>query len=179
MNASKVRKFSMVGCLVLLTSLFLGTVVYAASIRHGPINHSTASYYRIGDERVKFKAFIVSTTKQSELHKLAANTKNQKDTHIWDDKWYYWTLPDDRNKYLLLTWYNPDAGEYAWLVIRNTPSKWYYKTNGNSNWRTISNEQQIKQTWWSNGHRIDIDVLNPGNGDGGWTPNDIWYSFGY
>jgi hypothetical protein len=40
------------------------------------------------------------------------------------------------------------------------------------------NGAQVKQTWWSNGERIDTDVRNPEN-TGDWTPNDIWYSFSY
>jgi hypothetical protein len=98
-------------------------------------------------------------------------------TDLWDDNWYYWTLPDNRNKYLLLVWKNLNSGEYGYTFIQNTPETWWYKTN-NSGFRSIPNGEQRKLTWSTNGTKIDIDIKNPENSNG-WTANDIWYSFGY
>ncbi len=143
---------------------------------HGAIRQGGC--YNIGDEQIKFVASIVDTNNDNSLKRIASSVPTRcDDTHVWDDKWYYWTLPDNRNKYLLLTWKNITTGEYGYAFIHNTPQNWWYKTN-ESGYATIANNQQKKLTWSSNGHRIDIDIKNPENRNG-WTANDIWYSFGY
>jgi hypothetical protein len=164
-------------CVALLIVLMSSTLVFADSISEGP-NEIDAESYWIGDEHVKFKAQAVFTTVPAELDSIASNTQYESGTHVWDDEWYYITLPDNRDKFWLISWYNLDAHEYGWLLIDNDPDAWWYMTNS-SDWRKVGgNGQQLTRTWWSNGYRIDIDVRNPEN-VGDWTPNDIWYSFGY
>ncbi|MGI0485087.1 hypothetical protein ACN4EK_06595 [Pantanalinema rosaneae CENA516] len=147
-----------------------------AEYEHGPINRGGC--FNIGDEKIKFVAQVVSTNVDSDLRRISSSISSAcNGTHVWDDKWYHWTLPDNRPKYLLLTWKNSTTGEYGYAFIQNTPKHWWYKTN-DAGFKTIANDEQKKLTWWSNGHRIDIDLKNPKNTNR-WTANDIWYSFGY
>lgn len=135
--------------------------------------------YKIGDERVKFVARVVTTTSDLDLNDILSSLPKRCDsTHVWDDQWYYYTLPDNRPKYLLLMWKNINNGEGGWVFVQNTPTRWWYKKNGSSGYQTIRNGESSKVTWWSNGSKIDIDLNNPKN-SGGWTANDIWYSFGF
>jgi hypothetical protein len=160
---------------ILAISIIMQTPVMA-EYEHGSIKQGGC--YNVGDEKVKFVSQIVYTNFDSELKQIASSVSAICDgTDVWDDKWYFWTLPDNRAKYLLLTWKNLNSGEYGYAFIQNTPQTWWYKTNS-SGFQSIPNGVQRKQTWSTNGTKIDIDLKNPKNSNG-WTANDIWYSFGY
>ncbi|MFM6079636.1 MAG: hypothetical protein ACKPCI_14200, partial [Dolichospermum sp.] len=147
-----------------------------AEYEHGPIRQGGC--YNVGDEQVKFVSIIVDTNNDDSLRNIANSVSSACDvTDTWDDKWYYWTLPDNRNKYLLLIWKNLSSSEYGYAFIQNTPEAWWYKTNSGG-FQSIPNGEQRKLNWSTNGHRIDIDLKNPKNSNG-WTANDVWYSFGY
>jgi hypothetical protein len=147
-----------------------------AEYNHGSVRRDGC--YMIGDERVKFVSQVVNTNSDGDLKTIASSVSSLCDkTDVWDDKWYYWTLPDNRNKYLLLSWKNLNSGEYGYVFIQNTPETWWYKTNSKG-FKEIPNGEQRKETWSTNGTKIDIDLKNPKN-SGDWTPDDIWYSFGY
>ncbi len=170
---------------VLTSSLFLASLSIAitlfptlpvqAEYEPGPI--TTNGCYNIGDEKIKFAAQLVYTNNDDQLRQLASSVAGCNGTHIWDDKWYYWVLPDNQPKFLLLSWKNLSTGNFGYALIHNTPSTWWYKTNS-SGYQSIANGAQKKLTWWVNGYRVDIDIKNPLNRSG-WTPNHIWYSFGY
>ncbi|MFN3428770.1 MAG: hypothetical protein ACK46X_02325 [Candidatus Sericytochromatia bacterium] len=103
-------------------------------------------------------------------------------TRLWDDKWYYYTLPDDGTKHLMLLWKNLNTGKYGYAGIMNFPTWWGAFTNSNGGPEAIpihlENGKQRKLSWTTNGYQINIDILNPEN-TGPWTGNDIWVSFGY
>ena len=171
-NISKALVTASLASISLIT---FATPEIASAISPGFVNESGC--YKIGDERVKFVARVVTTNTDSQLKSILSSLPRSCDsTHVWDDKWYSYTLPDDRPKYLLLMWKNITTGEGGYAFIQNTPKHWWYKTN-NDGFKTLSNNDSAKLSWWSNGRRIDIDIKNPKN-LGGWTPNDIWYSFG-
>jgi hypothetical protein len=160
--------------LSIATGLLKPSPVYA-EYESGPI--TTNGCYPIGDERIKFVAQLVYTNNDNQLHRIASNISGCNGTHIWDDKWYYWVLPDNQPKFLLVSWKNLTKGNFGYTLIHNTPTTWWYKTN-DSGYKSIANGQQKKLTWWVNGHRVDIDIKNPYNRNG-WNANHIWYSFGY
>ena len=139
---------------------------------------TTSRCYTMSTERVVFKRFFISSDSRSDWDAQARSVADTCDgTRVWDDKWYYYTLPDNETKNLMLLWRNIDRHEYGYVVIKNTPTLWLVYTNSGGPW-TPGNGQQIKRTWTTDGKRIDIDVLNPKN-ESGWTANDIWVSFGY
>ncbi|HEY9854150.1 MAG TPA: hypothetical protein V6D05_00345 [Stenomitos sp.] len=139
---------------------------------------TTSRCYTLSTERVVFKVFFINSDNRSDWDAKASSVGDTCDgTRRWDDQWYYYTLPDNQTRNLMLLWRNIDRREYGYVVIKNTPSLWLVYSNSGGPW-TPSNGQQIKRTWTSDGKRIDIDVLNPKN-EGGWTANDIWVSFGY
>ncbi len=153
------------------------TPSYAESIASGP-PPTISGCYNVGDEQVKFIYQKVDTLDPNVLNRLANSIPNVcNGSYAWDDKWYWESLPDNRNKYIFLMWKNIKNGEYGWLVIQNTPSTWNWYTNDGRR-GIVPNGEQAKRTWWTNGYRIDIDVRNPPN-QGPWTANDIWYGFGY
>jgi hypothetical protein len=167
------KAFSLLSILAVSLMIQLPAI---AEYEHGPINQGGC--YNVGDERVKFVARVVDTNADDQLKGIANSVPLTCDaTHSWDDNWYYWTLPDNRAKYLLLIWKNLVSGEYGYAFIQNTPENWWYKTNSRD-FATIPNGQQKKISWSTNGHQIEIDLKNPINRNS-WTPNDIWYSFGY
>lgn len=178
------RKFTAIKSLLLLAGLVLGATPLTLALQapamaeyeHGPMNKGGC--YNVGNERVKFVAQEVYTNVDGDLKRIAQSVSSACNAaHVWDDKWYYWRLPDNRAKYLLLVWKNLNSGEYGYAFIQNTPQDWWYKTNSRG-FATVPNGQQKKITWSTNGYRIDIDLKNPENRNG-WTANDIWYSFGY
>lgn len=156
--------------------VFLAQHPAIAEYEEGPIRANGC--YKIGDERVKFASQIVETADNDSLQRIASSISRDCDvTDAWDDKWYSWVLPDNRPKYLLLTWKNISNGEYGYALIRNTPNYWYVKTNSRG-YQAIHNDSMEKYSWVSNGYTIHIDIKNPKNVNG-WTSNHIWYSFGY
>jgi len=147
-----------------------------AEYEHGPVRQNGC--YNIGDERVKFVSQVVDTNDDVSLKRIASSISRNCDiTDRWDDKWYYWTLPGNRAKYLLLTWKNLNSGEYGYAFIHNTPDTWWFKSD-KAGYQFIHNGSKKKITWTSNGYTIQIDIKNPKH-ENGWTGNDIWYSFGY
>jgi hypothetical protein len=111
--------------------------------------------------------------------------RDRKPTHIWDDKWYYMTLPAGWNrgstqKHLLMTATSLTKGgevdSMAYAMIINTPSDWIVVSKTKTYF--VRSDKQVKLTSSFNGHRVDLDIKNPPNRNG-WTSNDIWYSFGY
>jgi hypothetical protein len=145
-----------------------------ATIDMGPA--TTNGCYQIGDERIKFTATPVTTNVDSELRTLVNSISTQCDvTHIANTERYYWRLPDNSPKFLLLSWKNLTTREYGYFFIQNTPTTWWYKTNS-ADWRTIPNGESKGTGWSVNGFFIDIITTNPPNKNG-WTPNDIIYYF--
>lgn len=139
---------------------------------------TTSRCYTLSTERVIFKVLWVESDNRSDWDTAANGVANTcEGTRVWDDKWYWYFVPADQTKNLMLLWKNIDAAEYGYVVIKNTPSLWLVYTNTAGPF-IVKNDEQLKRTWTSNGRRIDIDVKNPNN-EGGWTSNDIWVSFGY
>jgi hypothetical protein len=145
-----------------------------------PAEHETG-YYSVGDERVKFFFATVEPhdwQSKGELAELVKPLLNRKaKTHVWDDEWYWTSLPSNRNKVVLLVWWNYDAHELGWVAIKNTLEQWYVRSN-DSPWTTVRGGRTQTYSWHTNGRKIDIDLKNPLNRHG-WTEDDIWYSFGY
>jgi hypothetical protein len=142
--------------------------------------------YPLGiDEHVRFIAKVFTTgftgvNDRQKIDKVAQSLMSQTQGQVsanWDDAWYKVTLPDNRVKNLLLIWNNVDSREYGWVAIRNTPKQWQLLTSSGK-WFTPGNGDQVKRTYFSNGVRIDLDILNPAN-TGRITPNDIFVSFGF
>lgn len=175
MSQIKIRVIPLI-VIAVLAMMFTNGVAFADTVSHGPHNHPTAVRYRIGSERIKFKAQVVYSTENATLNALTQDTKYWNGTHVWDDAWYYWSLPDNRARYLLLTWYNTTADEYGWLVLDKDSDGWWYKTNSNG-WQKLYENEFYTATWHTNGYRVDIDIRNPRN-TGDWNQYDIWYSFG-
>jgi hypothetical protein len=99
-----------------------------AEYEHGPVRQGGC--YNVGDEQVKFVSRIVDNNSDDNLKSIASSVSSICDgTDVWDDKWYYWTLPDNRSKYLLIIWKNLASREYGYAFIQNTPQTWWYKTN--------------------------------------------------
>jgi hypothetical protein len=179
------------------------------SVSRGPKYAGNAqSVYPIGDEKVHFAVEVVNDLPHKaaggKFHirvpfddeilprawKAAENQyyKKKRATHIWDDKWYYTTLPaidrDDKKnrsaqKHWLITamtFKSNGKRSIAYGVIVNTPNWWYVQSNNKAD--VVKNGQQVKYRFTLNGHRMDLDFKNPKN-TSGWTSNDIWYSFGY
>lgn len=172
----KTRLTPLIIALVLLATFASTSTVFADSISPGPSDHPTAETYRIGNERIKLKAQVVYTTDNEELNAIVEDTFWQSGTHIWDDQWYYWSLPDTQSKFLLLSWYNTSADTYGWLVLDKDWNGWWFKTNSNG-WKMLYEGNTYTATWYPNGYRLDIDIRNPNN-SGDWNQYDIWYSFG-
>lgn len=139
---------------------------------------TTSRCYTLSTERVIFKVLWVESDNRSDWKAAASGIAKTCDgTSVWDDKWYWYYVPPNETKNLMLVWKNIDAAEHGYVVIKNTPSLWLVYTNTAGPY-VIKNNEQIKRTWTSNGRRIDIDIKNPNN-EGSWTANDIWVSFGY
>ncbi|MNS20437.1 hypothetical protein D3C72_521730 [compost metagenome] len=152
-----------------------------ATVREGIPN--TNGCYEVGDERVKFMVITMRTKSKAAWDETARSVSRDCDkSRVWDDRWYYYSLPDDGSKHLMLLWKNLDTGKYGYAGIMNFPTWWGAFTNSTGSPELIPyyipNGQQKKLTWTTNGKQIDIDIRNPEN-TGPWTANDIWVSFGY
>lgn len=152
-----------------------------ATVREGI--PTTSGCYEVGDERVKFMVITMRSKDKAVWDQTAKDVSRTCDrTRVWDDKWYYYSLPDDGSKHLMLLWKNLDTGRYGYAGIMNFPTWWGAFTNSNGSPALIPihipNGKQHKLTWTTNGKQIDIDIRNPEN-TGPWTGNDIWVSFGY
>ena len=162
-----------------------------ATISLGPaLDKNGNKFYRIGPnggQRFHFYANKVSGTFTSsditsKAKSIAATEKsNNKVTHVWDDRWYYRTLPTSGDTYLLCFWVDWDVSpnRIEWAAVKNSPSTWTVKT---SDGRTVKpgNGDQVKVRFNVTGSNqtLDIDIFNPDN-TGDWTSNDIWYGFGF
>ncbi len=172
----KSRMIPFLLALVLFATFASTGTAFADTISVGPVNHPTAEAYRIGGERVKLKAQVVYTTDYDQLNAIVEDTYWQSGTHVWDNQWYYWSLPDTRSKFLLLSWYNTTADTYGWLVLDKDSDGWWFKTNSKG-WQKLNEGSTYTATWYPNGYHLDIDIRNPYN-SGDWNQYDIWYSFG-
>lgn len=139
---------------------------------------TTSRCYTLSTERVVFKVLWVESDNRSDWKAKAETVTNACDgTRVWDDKWYWYFVPPDKTRNLMLVFRNIDTNEYGYVVVKNTPTVWLvYDNRGGPT--VLANDRQFKKTWTLNGRRIDIDVKNPNN-TGGWTANDIWVSFGF
>lgn len=144
-------------------------------------------YYSIGGDRISLGVMKLTVDDWRDKDNIDYQvSRAPKMNFLWDDKWYYETLPDSKNELLVLFWKNHDANKHGWLAIKNTPDTWYYTTDlRNHSWKGIKNDEKINMYWEGFGTRntgdaggsLSIDVKNPENKDG-WTPNDIWVGFG-
>jgi hypothetical protein len=150
------------------------------SVSRGPVNER--GQFRVGDESFRLAAEVVENIdfERDQLSEAAsqlgrrAEANNQ--THVWDDQWYYTTLPE--RKFWLMVGYHTrsNGGKFRHFVaIRNTPSRWVVM-NHDGKCYYPKNQEQVKLTWWPNGERVDFDIYNPEGSS--WTANDIWYGFG-
>lgn len=152
-------------------------------VSRGPRNRP--GNFRLGDEKIRFAAGIVENIdfKRDQLSEaalqLVRRAEARNETHVWDDQWLFTTLPDNRSKYWVMVGHHvrsDGAKKYKWVAIKATPSRWIVMDNDGSCYYP-KNKEQTKLTWWPNGQKVDFDVYNPEGGN--WTPNDIWYGFGY
>jgi hypothetical protein len=147
-----------------------------ASIPKGIPN--TSRCYTLTTERVVFKVLWVESDERSVWTQKALGIPNTcTGTKVWDDKWYWYYVPPDRTRNLMLAWKNIDAGKAGFVLIKNTPTLWLIYTSSGGPF-VVPNGERFKVPWTVNGRLIEIDVRNPKN-EGGWTANDIWVSFGY
>lgn len=154
----------------------LSRQVLQATVRNGI--PTTSRCYTLTTERVVFKLLWVDSDNRSDWKAKAETVEDTCDgTRVWDDKWYWYRVPPDQTRNLMLVWRNIDTQEYGYVLIKNTPSVWLIYDNRRGP-VVLANDQQFKKSWTVNGRRIDIDVKNPNN-TGGWTSNDIWVSFGF
>jgi hypothetical protein len=102
---------------------------------------------------------------------------DKKETHDWDNKWYYMSLPKNSDV-LLLLWVEEDKGShtYAWVVLqRNSNDAWFYTLN-NTDWVKI--ETGIENVHnWATVTSVKISFKAPRLA-GDWKKEDIQYRFG-
>lgn len=92
-----------------------------------------------------------------------------------NQKWYWNSLPVDKNEYIVLIWQDLKQSKYEWIAIKDTPAFWYtVRRNGKKN--LVPDGRQIVCGWYIHNKYLEIRVKNPPNIKG-WTPFDIWYSF--
>jgi hypothetical protein len=153
-----------------------------ASIPGGP-RYVDFPWYSIGNQRIKFitqsvaGAYDYNSINSEALRLIREGNAGNWRSHIWDDQWYWYSLPDNVDKYFLMVGYSPDEGKYVWAAVRNRPDFWEVRAWDGSYTRP-GNDSQVKKRTTINGYTIDLDIFNPDN-EGDWTPNDFWYSFGY
>jgi hypothetical protein len=140
---------------------------------------TTARCYTLSTERVIFKVLRVTSDNRSDWDKAAEAVPETCDngSALWDDKWYNYNMPDDGSYNLMLMWLNIDKREYAYVVIKNTPTVWIV-TDSEGIVSTPGNGAEVRKHYTSDGKKIDIDIRNPKNASP-WTSNDIWVSFGF
>ena len=96
---STMSRFLSTGALLLV--ILPRIIVAQSSISHGPSD--VDGHYPIGDERLVLMAITVNDCQNNRcvgprIDAAAAKGK----THRWDNRWRYWALPADREKYLLV-----------------------------------------------------------------------------
>lgn len=90
-------------------------------------------------------------------------------------KWYWKSLPVDKNEYVILIWQDFKQSKYEWIAIKSTPAFWY-TVRRNSKKNLVLDGRQLVCGWYIHNKYLEIRVKNPPNING-WTPYDIWYSF--
>jgi hypothetical protein len=160
-----------------VTSLMLGMPVYAQEVLHGP-PPSTVGCFRLGDEQIKFVYRKVENNDPTFLKGLADSISTDCDESVFfNNKWFWEGLPGYRNKYLFLMWKNLSDGNSAWTVVENKNSTWNWLNNKGET-GTLRQGELLKQTWWPNGYRIELNLFKPST-ESGWSDHDIWYSLDY
>jgi hypothetical protein len=155
-------------------------------INAGP-RYAGFPWYSIGDQRLKCVvkaisgAYDYNSINDAAKALILQSYQGNWNSHIWDDAWLWYSLPDNQEKYFLFAWYNwdfsPTQYQYGWMAVRNRPAYWEVRANDGS-YVQPGNDSQVKKTYTTNGYRVDLDFYNPDN-EGDWTPNDFWYGFGY
>lgn len=128
----------------------------------GPVNGCCADVAEL-DKRVQ-----VGIREERRNHSRNENEKENL-------RWYWNSLPVDKNEYIVLIWQDLKQSKYDWIAIKDTPAFWYtVRRNGKKN--LVLDGRQIVCRWYIHNKYLEIRVKNPPNIKG-WTPFDIWYSF--
>ena len=149
------------------------------AIPSGPVEDKDSVYLGGADKkhRFRFKAVVIDfNSKDKDLDKAADKATNEKGTHVWDNKYYYWTKKNAEDR-LLLAWANLTGKEYSWVLLENINGNWFYKAN-NEGWEELERGERKTLTWNSHGQIINISLYAPALVNG-WTAENVEYNFGY
>jgi len=158
-----------------------GSAGCANCIERGPVELKN-SVYRGGPDnqfRFTFKIATVQFNTDDALLSRASEVTSDSNSHLWNNKKYYWTREKQEDR-LLLAWKNLTTETMGWAVVQLHEGEWVYKTNGSQGkWERIDRgSERVKLLWNSSGQTVEIFLTAP-SPSGGWTVNDIQYSFGY
>ena len=140
-------------------------------------------WYRVGDQRLKcvveaiYGPFDHDSINKEAIELIYKSEQGNRCSHIWDDAWLWYSLPDDQEKYFLFSWVNWDAGptwvELSWMAVRGRPKYWEVRATDGSYLRP-ANDTQVKKRVVTNGYTVDLDFYNPEN-EGDWIRHDFLY----
>jgi hypothetical protein len=150
--------------------------VNVTTISHGP-NLSKDSYYEKNGGRLRFLALLLDESSKSYIDKRVDDLVKKKDTHQWDDRWYYMDI-ENPDRGLLLLWYLREGSDttYGWLFVRLDESNvWSYTADG-FNWTTLDRGVESEHTWGTNYFKITIKTPIISET---WRANEIQYRFGH
>jgi hypothetical protein len=151
------------------------------SVYPGPPEHPAATYYTVPNgQRVRLHTWNLDhNPTQDEVAALAMRYRRENfSTELWDDAWYYRTLP--REWYILMLAVNLDVvGDEFYVKIHNGEKYWTYSSNRtNGGIVREGSDGKVKLQLTIAGKPIDVDLWNPVN-QNGWTPDDLIISWGY
>jgi hypothetical protein len=140
--------------------------------------YDTSGCYNIGDERIKFRVYVVTSDKPADWDAMANATASTCDTTVkWDDQWYWYALPEDTIKNLMLLWLNIDSNTYGYVIVRMSANfHLQVASNNNHELRRVPSDSTHGFSWRSNGYLIRIQVHNPPSRFP-WRANDFWFRF--
>jgi hypothetical protein len=147
-------------------------------IQPGPVELKDSVYRGGLDNKFefRFKMTTVQFNTTDDVQKAAFKITDKSGTHVWNNKKYYWTKKNKKDR-LLLAWWNLTSRYSGWVIVESIEGRWYYKTNAGE-WKTIERGKEEKISWDSEGQTIEILLYAP-NLSSVWTVDDIQYSFGY
>jgi hypothetical protein len=172
---------------IVIFALFFSGISVADSFSSIWSAKTSREYYYIAGDRISLGVIQIKADDWRDTNYINRQVANApKMNYLWDDRWYYATLPDSSSDVLVLFWKNHDTNKQGWVLIKNTPDVWYYMINS-GNAQTLKGEGDPKgkvNLFWNefgtvnNGQgSLSIDIMNPKN-EGDMTANDILVGFG-